>query len=151
MTHAEQRQTPTGSKQSPGFTLVEMMIVMAIIALLGAISIPLYNGYVTSAEGTATRANAEPLRLALEDHFLENSTYVTGDWIPDGAKTLQTGALGWNPDGDKSNHDYRVVAGPTGTIATSYVMTVSSRSNTSIVTTCTRIQTEGIFNCTTSG
>ncbi len=149
MAHVEQRQRQTGYKPQQGFTLVEMMIVVAIIAILSAISIPLYNNYITTTQGASARGNVEALRLALEDHFLDNRTYVAGEWIPGGSVTLQTGVLGWRPDGDEDNYDYRVVAGPTG-IGTSYVLTVTNRNNTSIVTTCTRDQAAGSFDCDTS-
>ena len=149
MVHVEQEYRHTGCRSQRGFTLVEMMIVVAIIAILGAISIPLYNNYIETAQGGATRANVEALRLALEDHFLDNATYVEGEWIPSGANTLETGPLGWHPDGDESNYNYRVTAGPTG-IATSYVISVTNRTNTSIATTCTRNQRAGTFDCVTT-
>jgi len=150
MTHIDERNEAAAIYQSAGYSLVELMVVVAIIALIGAISIPMYKGYVSTSQGAATRQNAEPLHLALEDYFLDNSTYAEGDWIPDGAQTLESGALGWHPDGDQSGYNYSVVAGPTGTIASSYVLTVTNRSNTSIVTTCTRNQTTGTFNCVTT-
>jgi type IV pilus assembly protein PilE len=150
MAHVEPRYTSIDNKASHGFTLVEVMIVVAIVAILGAISIPVYNNYVETAQGAAARANVESLRLALENHFLDNRTYVAGDWIPSGANTLETGALGWHPDGDDSNYNYNVAVGPTGSIANSYVITVTDRNNTSVVTTCTRDQTVGSFDCVTS-
>jgi type IV pilus assembly protein PilE len=151
MAHVGQRHTATGGYPwGGGFTLVEVMIVVAIIALISAIGVPLYTGYVTTAEGSATRLNAEPLRLALEDYFLDYQTYIEGKWIPDGAQTLESGGLGWQPDGDHSNYDYNVSAGATGSIADSYELTVTSRSNSAIVTTCNRNQPEGTFDCVTA-
>jgi len=70
---------PTNSKHnsySHGFTLVELMIAIAIISVIAAIAIPAYNGYITEARIAAARSNIDSLRLFLEDYRLDNGTYV---------------------------------------------------------------------------
>ncbi|RLJ18100.1 pilus assembly protein PilR [bacterium endosymbiont of Escarpia laminata] len=136
---------------SYGFTLVELMITVAIIAIISAIAFPAYQGYVAEARIGTVRMNTEPLRLALEDFFLDNNGYVAGQWDADaaGTRTLDdAGNLGWRPDGDGGNYNY-VVAVPAapGTIATGYSLTVTDANDAAATITCNRDQTNGTYVC----
>ena len=64
--------------RSKGFTLIELMIVVVVIAVLSAIAIPAYNDYVTRgklADGISALADG---RVKMEQFFLDNKTYVGG-------------------------------------------------------------------------
>lgn len=69
------------SSRSHGFTLIEIMIVIAIAAILAAIAIPSYNDYVTTTRRSDAQIALMDLSTRLERFFNENNTYV-GAAIP---------------------------------------------------------------------
>jgi general secretion pathway protein G len=62
-------------KNGRGFTLVELMVVLTIIALLLAIVVPNYVGRVQRAEEAVLRENLTVMRDALDKHYADAGSY----------------------------------------------------------------------------
>lgn len=60
-----------------GFTLIELMIVVAIIGILAAIAIPQYQNYVARSQFSAALASVKNLQTQAELYIQENGTLTT--------------------------------------------------------------------------
>ena len=58
-----------------GFTLVELMIVVAIIGILAAIAIPQFAAYRTRAFNTAAQSDLRNVRTSMEAWFADQQAY----------------------------------------------------------------------------
>jgi type IV pilus assembly protein PilE len=67
-----QRQRVNG-----GFTLIELMIVVAVLGILAAIAYPSYQSYVTKSRAQAATSDLVGMALALENTFQKTLTYPT--------------------------------------------------------------------------
>jgi len=70
------RKWQTLRKRSKGFTLIELMIVVAIIAILAAIAIPQYKKFQLKAKTAEAKTNLGAIRTAEEAYAAEEDVYV---------------------------------------------------------------------------
>ncbi|HYD62815.1 MAG TPA: type IV pilin protein [Noviherbaspirillum sp.] len=59
-----------------GFTLIEMMITVAIAAILAAVAIPSYSDYVKRGKISQATSNLGSMRVKLEQFYQDNRTFV---------------------------------------------------------------------------
>ena len=58
-----------------GFTLIELMITVAVIAILAAIALPSYSDYVLRSKFSEATGNLADLRVKMEQYYADNRRY----------------------------------------------------------------------------
>ena len=118
-----------------GYTLIEVMITLTVLAIITAIAIPAYQGYVSSAREAEGHNNLAAMQMAQEEFFLENNAYFEGE----NTTAVENASAGlWTATGSDGviNFDYAVDASGGG-----YTATATGNGNkvpTSVVLTVTK-------------
>ena len=77
-------------ERNKGFTLIEMMIVVVIVAILATVVIPSYNDYIKRGRVSEAASNLSALRVSMEQYYQDNRTYVNGGVCGIGATPTAT-------------------------------------------------------------
>ena len=96
------------SKIAKGFTLIELMIVVAIIGILAAIAIPNFVKFQCRSKQSEAKGNLKALYVAEESYRAEADTYVSCDAANCGINS--TNAMGFSPKGSKIRYSYAVAS-----------------------------------------
>jgi len=97
--------------KSHGFTLIELMIVIAIIAILAAILIPNFLHARAQAQTSGCEANEKQIATALEEYAVDNNgSYGTGGTVT--STLLGTQYLGVTPTDPVNTSNYTVTTSP---------------------------------------
>src|SRR4029453_8681583 len=122
-----------------GFTLIELMILVAIIGILAAIAIPNFLRFQLKAKSSEGKTNLAAIRTAEQSYYSEFGVYVSADVSPAGAPGSSkrvfsaqgnnnggTGpgftTLGWSPEGNV----YFGYAVGTGAVGASFFATAEA-------------------------
>ena len=122
-----------GETKLQGLTLIEMMIVLAVVGVVSAIAIPLYQDYLSTARADVMIYNIGTIDLLQDDRWVDEGEFIQGTYNPadaGAAAGLKT-VLGWSPGSDPGGYSYAVVctvvsaSPPECTRASGYTVTVT--------------------------
>jgi len=105
------RSSRTGLRNTPAFTLFELLVSISIIGILMAVVIVAFGPAQKSARDKRRQSDLEKIRMALEMYKMEKGSY------PDSYPTLMPNYLLTWPVGPKGSEDvycYKPVGGDTG-------------------------------------
>jgi type IV pilus assembly protein PilE len=111
-------------KHQHGVTLMELMIVIAIVGILGAIAVPTYRNYVIRSSRSEAKAMLLQIQAAEEKFYLDNNSY-TDDFAGDPPAGL--GLSGTSHSGKYKLTDDAIVTANSGQTYTATVSAVAGQ------------------------
>ncbi|MEE1675480.1 prepilin-type N-terminal cleavage/methylation domain-containing protein [Agarivorans aestuarii] len=126
-------QAKAANKQA-GFTLIELMIVVAIVAILAAVALPAYQTYTDRAKFSETIAAAAPAKTAFEVCWQSNATYDSGS--PD-STVLSNCAAAANNAGSSASGADNVTSVTAAVVSDEAVITATSNLDSGTIISAT--------------
>ena len=140
------RSQATPPRQFAGFTLIELMIVVALIAILAAFALPSYNDYIRRGQIVESFNQLADYRTKLEQYYQDNRNYGTA-----AACAADSTASSWNTfpttrehftyscatgtaTGDTTQQSFTVTATGSSGQATGHVYTINQNGDRATTT-----------------
>jgi len=61
-----------------GFTMIELMITVAIVGILSAVALPMYTSYMARGKVVEAQSSLTSARVTMEQYYQDHRTYVSG-------------------------------------------------------------------------
>ncbi|MBP2700579.1 pilin [Photobacterium lucens] len=95
-------------KRQQGFTLIELMIVVAVIGVLSAIAIPAYQDYVKKGALASALSTATALKTPVEQYIADNGSFPADDATEIKKPTFSLGKITLAPVDNSQNGSIEV-------------------------------------------
>ncbi len=92
-----------------GITLIELMVVIAVLGIITAVAVPAYNNYIKTARISIIKDTMQSIYLFQEERRMDRGEYVSGKYDPAAPDMGLAAALGWRPDTGSSMITFDVV------------------------------------------
>ncbi|BCD98542.1 type IV pilin protein [Marinagarivorans cellulosilyticus] len=114
-----------GHTKTKGFTLIELMIAIAIIGILASIALPSYQAYVAKSKLRAAQADVVALSLAIENVYQRTLSYpvLTNAGLAD----IKDKFTSWSPSSKAAEFVFTVTS-----TATTYTISAAPPTGTSL-------------------
>ncbi|WP_111891883.1 type IV pilin protein [Acinetobacter sp. MB5] len=130
-----------------GFTLLELMVTIVIIAILTAIAIPLYKKYVIKSHVRSAMTDLTSLSLVVENLYQRNLKYIATASGTSASTYISTNnGITWNP-AESANFTYTITA--TTTTYTLTAVGITGTMNAGCTLTLTNTNTKTITDSST--
>ena len=110
--------TGVGCRIQNGFTLIELMIVVVVVAVLSSLAYPSYREFVVKAKRTEGKPALLDAAQALERHFTNYNTYPSS-LSTAGVRTYSGDSAA------KAAYTIAIAAGASGSLASSFTLTAT--------------------------
>ena len=110
--------TGVGRRIQSGFTLIELMIGVVVVAILSSLAYPSYQEFVAKAKRTEGKAALLDAAQALERHFTNYNTYPSS-LSTAGVRTYSGDSAA------KAAYTIAIAAGASGSLASSFTLTAT--------------------------
>jgi prepilin-type N-terminal cleavage/methylation domain-containing protein len=148
-------QSQTRRRPSQGFTLIELMITVAIVGILAAIAYPNYRNYVIRGQLVDATQGLSAVRANMERYYQDNRSYITGTPAIPPCGTAPTvppivaGNFTIACTSSDANHFLATATGTGGTNAAGFAFTVNE-SDVQTTTVTTPPAPGAFLSCTTA-
>lgn len=113
-------------REARGFTLIELMVAVAVVAILAAVALPSYTDYVTRSKFTEAHTHLSDLRVKMEQFFQDNRTYVGGPCAPTGPNAAQIKYFDFSCNPAATQNTFTIqAAGKAGTALAGLTFTIN--------------------------